>query len=294
VRPALTVTFALLLLASGAASAEPSESLRLQIQPGVARPGDAVLISVRGASALPEGTLGAEKLRFHSLGNAYLALVGLSVDQTPAELEVKVRVKASEGMDAGTAGERALSGVLEVVAPNFPERELKVDNKYIEIPKDVKKRIAEDRAAFAKAFKGVSPELFFKGNFAWPRPGVVTAPFGDLRTFNGKKQSQHYGTDVDGKTGAPIYASNDGKVVLVRDCYGSGRTVLIHHGGSLYSAYFHMSKFEINNGVKVKQGQLLGLVGKTGRVTGPHLHWGIKIDGRWVNAESLLRLDFEN
>ena len=91
----------------------------------------------------------------------------------------------------------------------------------------------------------------------------------------------------------PDYAANDGEVVMVRDCFASGNTVLVHHGGRLFTAYFHMSKFEVKEGQKVKRGELLGLVGKTGRVTGPHLHFGVKLDGRWVNAESLLRLSMK-
>jgi murein DD-endopeptidase MepM/ murein hydrolase activator NlpD len=79
---------------------------------------------------------------------------------------------------------------------------------------------------------------------------------------------------------------------MARDCFGSGNTVLVHHGLQLYSAYFHLSKMEVKVGQKVRRGQLLGLVGKTGRVTGPHLHFGIKHDGRWVDPESVLRLDF--
>ena len=111
--------------------------------------------------------------------------------------------------------------------------------------------------------------------------------------FNGKQKSQHYGMDLDGSTGDPIYAANDGEVVMVRDCFGSGNTVVLHHGARLFTAYFHMSKFETKPGAKVKRGQLIGLVGKTGRVTGPHLHFGAKIDGKWVNPLSVLALDFQ-
>jgi murein DD-endopeptidase MepM/ murein hydrolase activator NlpD len=121
---------------------------------------------------------------------------------------------------------------------------------------------------------------------------VVTAPFGDLRLFNGKKQSQHFGVDLDGSTGDPIEAANDGTVVMVRECYASGNTVIVNHGAGLYTLYFHMSHFDVQPGDKVKQGQLLGRVGKTGRVTGPHLHWSGKIDGLYVDAQALMKLDF--
>ncbi len=119
---------------------------------------------------------------------------------------------------------------------------------------------------------------------------MITAPFGDRRTFNGNTQSQHYGIDLDGKTGAPIVAANDGTVVLIRDCYTSGNTVIVHHGAGLYSLYFHLSKFLVKEGAKVKRGQRLGLVGRTGRVTGPHLHWSMKVGDLYVDPASILRL----
>ena len=132
----------------------------------------------------------------------------------------------------------------------------------------------------------------FKENFAWPRQDSITAPYGDLRTYNGKKQSQHYGTDIRGATGTPVYAANAGTVVMSRDAYASGNTVLVHHGAGLYTAYFHLSAMDVKDGERVERGQLLGKVGATGRVTGPHLHWGVKVDDMWVDGETLLKLDF--
>ncbi|MGQ0507248.1 MAG: M23 family metallopeptidase, partial [Myxococcaceae bacterium] len=87
-------------------------------------------------------------------------------------------------------------------------------------------------------------------------------------------------------------ASNDGTVVMARDCYSSGRTVILHHGAGLYTAYFHMSRMMVEVNQAVKKGTKLGLVGKTGRVTGPHLHWGVKVDGNYTDGEQLLRLNF--
>ena len=76
----------------------------------------------------------------------------------------------------------------------------------------------------------------------------------------------------------------------MRDCFASGNTVLVHHGGRLFTAYFHLSRFDVKEGHREKRGEPLGLVGSTGRVTGPHLHIGVKLDGRWINAESVLSL----
>ena len=155
------------------------------------------------------------------------------------------------------------------------------------------KKIAEDKVAFTRAFNQSLGPRRFADNFQWPRPRQLTAPFGDLRLFNGKKQSQHFGVDLEGKVGEPNYAANEGTVVMVRECYASGGTVLIHHGANLFTAYFHISKFTAHEGQEIKRGEQVGLVGKSGRVTGPHLHFGVKVAGLWVNAETLLQLDFE-
>jgi murein DD-endopeptidase MepM/ murein hydrolase activator NlpD len=90
--------------------------------------------------------------------------------------------------------------------------------------------------------------------------------------------------------GTPILAANDGEVVMVRDNYYAGLTVLLWHGADLYTACFHLSRADVKPGQKVTRGERLGLSGSSGRATGPHLHWGVKVAGRWVDPESVLRL----
>lgn len=259
----------------------------LTLQPGAAKPGDPVLVSVRGMAELPTGTLAGRPLRFFPWSEGFLAITGLPVEMTAAPAAVSVVGPAAPG-----AAPVELTGTLDVVEPGYPERELKVSGKYVEPPPEVKARMAADRKAFAAAFaQGFTAPLFTK-NFAWPRTDRITAPYGDRRTFNGKLSSQHFGVDIDGDPGTPVTAANDGTVVMVRDNYSAGKTVIVHHGAGLYTTYFHLSKFTVKRGAKVKQGQRLGLVGSTGRVTGPHLHWGVKADDLWVDGEALLRLDF--
>jgi murein DD-endopeptidase MepM/ murein hydrolase activator NlpD len=260
----------------------------VRLQPAVARPGDAVLVTARGAADEPSGTLGPHALRFSPIDGGYQALSYVAVEAKPAALLLEVQLPGEENSQ-----DTQVEGSLEVSKANFPERTLTVAGKYLNPPASVKKWMAEDKAAFAKAQAQKFGPRLFSGNFAWPVVTGVTATYGDLRLFNGKKQSQHFGTDLDGDVGDPIYATNDGVVVLSRECYASGGTVLVYHGVGLYSAYFHMSKRAVKAGEQVVRGQPLGQVGKSGRVTGPHLHFGIKIDGTWVDPESVLRLDFE-
>ncbi|MCK8496469.1 M23 family metallopeptidase [Myxococcus fulvus] len=259
----------------------------LSLQPGSARPGDPVIVTVRGMAGMPTGTLAGRPLRFFAWGDGFLAVTGLPVELTPGAAPVRV-----VGPGSAEGAPLELTGTLDIVEPGYPSRELKVSGKYVAPPASVKARMAADRRAFAAAFSQPFSAPHFAQNFAWPRQDRITAPFGDRRTFNGKLSSQHFGVDIDGDPGAPVLASNEGTVVMARDNYSAGKTVLVHHGGDLFTAYFHLSRIQVKQGDKLQQGQQLGLVGSTGRVTGPHLHWGVKVDGIWVDGESLLRLDF--
>jgi hypothetical protein len=279
--PALSPLLALVGLWAGRAGAEPG----LSIQPGTAKPGDPVLVTVWGLSGTPTGTLAGRALRFYETAGGWQAISGLPVELTPGTATLQVL-----GPSGDTPVE--LTGTLDVVEPGYPDRQLRVAGKYVQPPASVKTRMAEDKAAFAAAFSQPPGPLRFAQNFVWPRQDRITAPFGDKRSFNGKLQSQHFGTDIDGDPGMPVHAANEGVVVMTRDNYSAGNTVILHHGGGLYTSYFHLSRIDVKPGAKVQQGELLGKVGKTGRVTGPHLHWGVKADELWVDGETLLKLDF--
>ena len=267
----------LALLVSFAATSAPS----LELLPSRVKPGDPVLVVVRGVDGLPEGTVGTRPAAFYPRGAGAEALVGIRVEQEPGIVEVRV-----------TAGAVTLGAPLEVLPPEFPERKLTVASRFVKIPASARARIKADQAAFQKAWATPFRPRAFSDNFQKPRDSDITAHFGDKRTLNGKKTTQHYGLDLDGSTGDEIRAANDGRVVMVRDCYTSGNTVLVDHGAGLVTAYFHLSRFLVKAGQEVRRGQLLGLVGKTGRVTGPHLHFGAHLDTLWVNPQALLALPF--
>lgn len=264
---------------AGAASGDRS----LSLEPSRVRPGDALAVEVRGAVPVPRGELAGRPLRFYPVAGGFQALAAVPVETSPGLHPVTVAVD-------GPAGEAPLSAALEVVEPAFSETELRVAQKFITPTPEAKRRMKRDQAAFRRAFDQPFEPPVFRERFAWPREDELTGRFGDRRVFNGKKVSQHYGVDVAGRSGDPVTAANDGRVVLVRDCYASGRSVVLWHGAGLFSVYFHLSRFAVKEGAQVRRGDLLGLVGKTGRVTGPHLHWGTKLDGLYVDPESVLRL----
>lgn len=271
----------LLLLASGSGRAADGANPSIEIRPTSSRPGDVLLVVITGTSKSPTGTLGDRTLHFYPLGDHHEALAPISLDAEEGPLTVTVDTEGAE-----------LTAAIEIQPGNFPERELTVDKKFVAIPESVKARIAADQRAFDRAYRvPFGPRLFTEG-FARPRDSEVTAHFGDQRTLNGKKKTVHYGLDLDGSVGEPITAANDGRVVMVRDCYTTGNTVLISHGGGVFTGYFHLSAFKVKQGAKVKRGDLIGLVGKTGRVTGPHLHFTTRVDGLYVNPEAMLALPF--
>ncbi len=268
----------------GLAVAAALAAAEVRLQPATARPGDPVLVHVTGSSRPPAGRLGADELTFLPYRQGHLALIGLPVERATGPLPAELTL-ADEG------GPRAVRGSVTVGPAGFRRRRLTVSSRFTRISKKDRQRSADDSRAFAEAFdRDFEPWRFTEG-FAWPIASEVTAPFGDVRLLNGRKKSQHFGLDLDGEVGDPVAASNDGEVVLVRDCFASGNTVLVHHGGRLFTAYFHLSAVDVTQGQVVRRGQRLGRVGKTGRVTGPHLHWGVKLDGRWINGAALVALD---
>lgn len=251
-------------------------------------PGGVVVIDVRGvpAGAVVEGAAITDDLRFFAAGPGHQrALLGLRLSQKPGPITIQASV------DQGGAS-IPLETTATVVSKQFRVRELKVASKFVSPPKSTQARRKADKKAIASAYNQEFRDADFEGRLQSPRPGAeVTAHFGDQRTYNGKKQSEHLGTDFDGDVGVPILSAAAGRVVLARDCYMSGNTVLVDHGGGLFTSYFHLSKFTAKRGDRVTAGEELGKVGKTGRVTGPHLHFGVKVNGRLVDAEEAMTLD---
>jgi len=125
-------------------------------------------------------------------------------------------------------------------------------------------------------------------SFIKPRNSIVTSEFGSGRVFNGRLTARHLGVDFRGAVGEPIKAANRGVVALVDNFFLAGNVVYIDHGGGVVTSYFHMSKPLVHVGEIVKRGQVIGLVGNTGRVTGPHLHWAARYGANTVNPLDLL------
>jgi murein DD-endopeptidase MepM/ murein hydrolase activator NlpD len=160
--------------------------------------------------------------------------------------------------------------------------------------KSVKERISREYAQAMKIYNTHTQKNYLKTPFIKPLESFITSDFGKARVYNGSLKGYHSGTDFRASVGTPIVASNDGVIALVADRFYSGGTVLINHGRGIYTCYFHMSGYSVVEGQEVQKGQKIGLSGDTGRVTGPHLHFAVRIDGIQVDPLQFIEIMNKN
>ena len=145
--------------------------------------------------------------------------------------------------------------------------------QYVSPPPEILERIKRDAYAVGEARARDTDEMWFADKFIWPTDGPISSIYGSQRILNGQPREPHYGVDIAAPEGAPIVAPVSGIVSLAEELYLSGNTMLIDHGHGVSTSYLHMSRMDVKVGDRVQQGDKIGLVGKTGRVTGPHLCW---------------------
>lgn len=181
-----------------------------------------------------------------------------------------------------------LSIELNIINAPYPTEVLTVDSSKVSPPAEALQRIAEEKAEAEKIYNTITPARYWNEPFIRPLDSNTTSEYGSARTYNGTLKSYHGGVDFRARTPLPILATNAGVVVLAKDRYYAGGTIILDHGEGLYSCYFHMSQFNVKVGDKVERAQTLGLSGATGRITGPHLHFGIMIYGIQTDPIDLL------
>jgi len=293
----LALAGAFLVGAAPAASAQVSaDSVRIRWFPEAPRQGSLVQLAVRlpntrqtrdVATATVEGHLAGQPLHFEpGADGTYRALGAIPVgskETIPLMLEVHYA--------NGDVQEPFLR--LPVAVTEFAVERLRVAAQFVEPPDSaLRVRIAAERARSAAVVRRThdTPRIW-TGGFVMPVEGRVTSPFGQGREFNGRVQSRHYGTDLDGNTGTPVVAPSRGLVALTDDTYYGGQVVYLDHGRGLVSAYMHLSEILVARGDTVEQGQVIGKVGATGRVTGPHLHWLVRYGPVLVDPMTLFEIE---
>lgn len=262
-------------------------SLQIRVDARAIAPGEPLRISVASDYALESlgATLLGDTIFMTAADEDGLTWSGWSMiglDQEALTASIEFRGTTRDGREApGT-------WAIEIVAKDFPEENLKVAPKFVEPPPQMQERIARERAKLKRIYghrEAYSPPA---EPFTRPVPGIKTSVFGMRRLFNGQPRSPHPGLDLRAPEGTPVHASGPGRVVLAQDLYYSGNVVIIDHGGGLFTLYAHLSEIEVAAGSTARTGDLIGLSGSTGRVTGPHLHWGAKIGDRPFDPEALL------
>jgi murein DD-endopeptidase MepM/ murein hydrolase activator NlpD len=185
-------------------------------------------------------------------------------------------------------GEVKPIATIKVDRLDYPAERLKVKKRRVTLNKKDLKRVRKEQKYLNAMYASGAPWPHFGKDFLIPLDSKITSYYGSKRIFNNKKQTQHLGTDFRAAIGTPIKVSNNGVVTAARELFYTGNTVIVSHGLGIFTVYGHLSELKVSEGEYIPQGTLIGLAGMTGRVTGPHLHWGVKVHGHYINGKSLV------
>lgn len=258
----------------------PAYALKVMVSPRKISPGDPFLVKVFSNPAFPVASVNGKELVFSECGKGcYQALGALGLETLPGQYRVEV-----------FAGGKQKSIAIDVLKTEFPVQRFSLPEDKVFLSPEDQKRADREADAFMAIWRNVSPERFWNGKFIMPLDNDFSTEFGVRRIMNEKKTSIHRGLDIRGKMGESIRAANTGKVVFVEDTFYGGNTIVIDHGLGVYTVYLHLSTVSVNVDEHVEKGSVVGYVGETGRATGPHLHYGLKINEVTTNPVSITKL----
>jgi murein DD-endopeptidase MepM/ murein hydrolase activator NlpD len=246
------------------------------------QPGEVVVLTVRATApveALKARAFNRDLTPFRVDASRWRVLVGIDLAVKPGKHEVTIATGSDDA---------PVKFPLVVTRRAFGVRKLTVDPAFVTPPREAAERIEREAAELERIWAASSESRLWDGRFVRPVPHAANSAFGTRSVFNGEPRSQHSGADFRSPAGAPIKAPNAGRVVLASSRYFSGDTVVIDHGLGLFSLFAHLSVVSVKKGDAVKAGDVVGEVGSSGRVTGPHLHWAVRINGARVDPLSLL------
>jgi murein DD-endopeptidase MepM/ murein hydrolase activator NlpD len=244
-----------------------------------------VIVDAGHAEYLGElhGRFAGEPLHFHETAPGQYAALAAAPIEAEGELRMPIRARWEDGATD------SLTMAVPIRAGDYRMEQLSVAPRYGRPPDSAtvaRMRRESARAREVSRRSHETPRLWRE--VVHPRPTVITSGFGDGREFNGRVTSRHMGTDFRGAVGAPVKAVARGVVALVDEFHLGGNVVYLDHGAGLVSAYLHLSEQLVAEGDTVQAGEVIGRVGATGRVTGPHLHWIVRYGSVTVDPVSLL------
>lgn len=253
---------------------KPGEIVKVDIH--CERPADRVRLRFgdRGFPAADQGD-----------GRQFLVFIGLDLSMEPGDYPLYVTLLYRDGYQHRLAKEIVVEPVV------FAEKKLWVDEKFVTPPSEVHERIQRESELIQAVYSIFTPYWRGEGDFVLPAKGEVVPNFGERRIFNNQPRSAHSGIDISSPFGDPVRASNSGKVVVANDLYYAGKTVILDHGLGVFSLYCHFSEIAVELGDEVAKGDIIGKIGATGRVTGPHLHWSARVLDSRIDPLSLLEMD---
>ena len=258
---------------------------QVRVRDGAIQPGDVLRVEVTPPATASSiaGTWQARAVPFVAEGPVWTALIGIDVDAAPGTEVLRLTSVPMHGVAA------SFDASITIVPKAVRTRRLRVNPKFVNPPRAMLPRIGRETALLNAAFSESSPDRLWRDGAVRPVEGVAVSGFGVLSVLNGQPRGPHNGLDLAAGTGTPVHAPTPGVVVFAREFYYSGNTVILDHGQGLFSTMAHLSVIDVKEQQRVAQGELLGKVGATGRVTGPHLHWAVRLHGARVDPLSLLQ-----
>jgi murein DD-endopeptidase MepM/ murein hydrolase activator NlpD len=270
--------------APNAVHADRSPVIEIAHRARAVQPGEVLLLTIttsQPVSQIRVSAFDAEWPPFRVDDRTWRVLLGIDLDVAVGSQRVIVEADGPDG---------PVSRVYELplTRKTFPTRRLTVPDPFVEPPPDVQKRIIEEAALLLAIWAEPSAVRLWEGPFVPPVPQQANSAFGSRSIFNGQPRSPHGGADFPTPAGTRVASPNRGRVILAKDLYFTGQTVVVDHGLGLMSLFAHLSRIDVALGDEIATGQTLGLAGATGRVTGPHLHWTVRAGGARVDPLSLL------
>lgn len=210
-------------------------------------------------------------------------LIAVSYRQTPGPANLTLKW-------TNAAGDHFRRIPFKIVAGNYGTDELQVAPGRVMPNKKNIKRAKKEARRVRQIYADGSIAGLWEGDFQLPLDSEITSSYGNKRLFNRQLKSYHNGVDFRAPVGTPVFAANSGVVKLADDLFYSGKVVIIDHGNLIFTIYAHLSQIDVTSGQQIEKGQQLGLTGATGRVSGPHLHWGVKVHGAAVNPLQFIKV----
>jgi murein DD-endopeptidase MepM/ murein hydrolase activator NlpD len=286
---AIVAAAAAAVLSAGQAPPASPRALQISHSARELAPGEAVLLTFTAAA----GSLTA--VRGSAFGQPFTAyegppagtwhaLVGIDLAARPGQATVEAEARLADGSTL------AAKVALRVGPKSFATRSLKVAPEFVTPPPAEQARIERERLLLNRVLSAISARHLWDDGFGRPVDGEVISLFGARSVYNGEARAPHRGIDFRGATGTPVRAPARGVVVLAEPLYFSGSTVIIDHGLGVFSMLAHLSRIDAKPGSLVLRGDTVGAIGATGRVTGPHLHWTLRIGAAAVDPLSVLAI----